>query len=871
MSAPGPAVGRPRPHSGGSRLTQIQIRKFVVVPTLPESLEPLRTLAYNVWWCWNPPAVDLFRRLDPDLWDAVHHNPVALLGQISQDKLERSARDDAYTAQLCRVMDQFYIYMESRTWFSERFKQHKDDVVAYFSAEFGLHECLPIYSGGLGVLAGDHLKSASDMGIPLVGIGLMYRQGYFDQQVTQDGQQLDLYPAHDFHTWPATLLQSGGDALKISVQLGEHPLHAQVWQVKVGRVRLLLLDADLPENTPELRAITYRLYGGDNTMRIRQEILLGIGGMRALKALGVNPVVCHMNEGHAAFLALERIRDAMREQQLSFAEAREAVSSGNVFTTHTPVPAGIDRFNVPLVEEHLAWMAHELQISLQEMIGIGREDPGNLEESFCMAILALRLANRSNGVSKLHGEVSRAMFQGCWPGMPKNEVPITHVTNGVHLRTWVCQPIYELLEQYLGPNWADDAGDGELWERVRTIPVPELWRVHERRRERLISVVRRRLRDELRRRGASPADIKLADEVFDPSALTIGFARRFAPYKRATLLLRSPERLAALLNNSKQPVQIVFAGKAHPRDGAGKELIRQICAATGKSEFRRRIVFLENYDMNLARELVHGVDVWLNNPLRPLEASGTSGMKVAANGGLNCSSLDGWWIEGYNGDNGWAIGDGRVYDDRAYQDHVESESLYNLLEGEIVPMFYDRGDDNVPRRWLARMLESLRTNASFFNTNRMVREYTEKLYIPTAQRFRKLNADRAAAGRALTKFRADLRTHWHGVRVVELLGDTAGQYRVGDAPKITARVHLGPIKPENVLVEILHGATGASVELSDPERIAMSRVRSDAEGDHIYEGTIPCRVSGQHGFAVRVVPHHAELPDGYDPAMAVWG
>lgn len=853
-------------------LNQMQIRKFVVVPTLPESLEPLRLLAYNLWWAWNAPATDLFRRLDADLWDAVGHNPVSLLGKIGQQKLEKAARDDAYIAQLCRVMDQFYIYMESRTWFSDHFKQHKEDTVAYFSAEFGLHESLPIYSGGLGILAGDHLKSASDLGIPLVGIGLMYRQGYFEQQITQDGQQLDVYPTHDFHTWPAALaVGPDGNPVRVTVQLGSQPLQAQVWQIKVGRVRLLLLDADIPENAPELRTITHRLYGGDSTMRIRQEILLGIGGMRALKAMGIRPTVCHMNEGHAAFLALERIRDAMKDQKLTFREAIEATSAGNIFTTHTPVPAGIDRFEIKLVEEHLDWMARELGISNNEMLGIGRENPANLDESFCMAILALRLAYRSNGVSKLHGEVSRGMFQNCWPGVPRNEVPITHVTNGIHLRTWVSPPMYELLEQYLGPSWADGAGDDDTWDRVSSIPEPELWRVHERRRERLITVVRKRLREELRRRGASPTEIKLADEVLDPKALTVGFARRFAPYKRATLLMRSPERLAAMLNNTTRPIQFIFAGKAHPRDGAGKELIKQINAAAKKSDFRRRIVFLENYDANLARELVQGVDLWLNNPLRPQEASGTSGMKVPANGGLNLSSLDGWWIEGYNGENGWAIGDGREYDDRAYQDHVESESLYNLLETEIVPMFYDRTDDGVPRRWLGRVRESMRTLCSMFNTNRMVREYTEQLYIPTTQRFRKLSDNAFGGARQLTKFREELRQQWHQVRVVEVIAETAGQYHVGDTLKIVARVQLGTIKPENVLVEVLHGSAGASVELESPVRITMSRTRSDDSGEYQYEGAVPCRSSGQHGYAVRVVPHHADLPDGYDPAMAVWG
>ena len=590
----------------------------------------MRNLAYNLWWSWNHSARELFRRLDVDLWTRAKHNPVAMLWQIGQQRLEQAARDDAYMAQLHRVTDAFYIYQNARTWYQERFPNPDDHTIAYFSCEFGLHESLPIYSGGLGVLAGDHLKAASDLGVPLVGVGLMYRQGYFVQQLTEDGWQLESYPNYDFHQMAATLVNDpNGVPVRIQVQLGTQTLTAQVWLVHVGRVHLYLLDTDIPDNPPEFRAITARLYGGDRRMRIRQEILLGVGGLRALRAVGIKPNVCHMNEGHAAFLALERTREAMEEHGLTYREAREAAANGHVFTTHTPVPAGIDRFDPKLVKDHLGWMASDLGISMDEFLALGREVLDKEDAEFCMPILALRHSFRSNGVSKLHGEVACGMWQTHWPGVPREEIPITSITNGIHTKTWISSEMADLFDHYLGPAWAEAfPEEEEVWRRVEDIPAAELWRVHVRRREHLIGMVRSRLRDQLRRRGAPPAEVKAADEVLDPEALTIGFARRFAPYKRATLILRNLDRLAALIRNNERPVQFIFAGKAHPADGAGKELIKQLCTICARPEYRRRLVFLENYDMRLARILVQGVDVWLNNPLRLHEASGTSGMKV---------------------------------------------------------------------------------------------------------------------------------------------------------------------------------------------------------------------------------------------------
>lgn len=848
------------------------VRPFVVVPVLPGPLEPLRELAYNLWWSWNPAATELFRRLDLELWDRCGHNPVALLARIDQQRLEQAARQPAYLVALQRVMDSFRAYMTSRTWFADHFPEHAGDTIAYFSAEFSVHECMPIYSGGLGVLAGDHLKSASDLGIPLVGVGLMYRHGYFEQQVTRDGVQLESYPTYDFHQWPVTAVNDAeGRPLRVHLSEGPQAMQARVWKAQVGRVPLYLLDSDIPENPPELRAITSRLYGGDTEVRIRQEILLGIGGLRALAALGRRPTACHMNEGHSAFLALERIRQAMKEHGLSFAEAREVVSAGNVFTTHTPVPAGIDKFPPDLVEQHLRWMADELGLGPQEFLGLGRENPGRHDEPFSMPILALRLALRTNAVSRLHGEVSRGMWQSCWPGVPRDEVPITHVTNGIHLASWIARPMAELFDQYLGPAWSEKPGDPQSWARVNEIPDPELWQVHVRLRERLIGYVRQRLARQWARRGAPPAEVRMAEEVLDPGALTIGFARRFAPYKRAALLFRDPRRLEAMVGDARRPVQFIFAGKAHPRDGAGKEILRQVFLATQQPEFRRHIVFLEDYDTDLARQLVQGVDVWLNTPLMLHEASGTSGMKVAPNGGLHVSCLDGWWPEAYNGANGWAIGDGRLYSDLEFQDRMDSEALYALLEREIIPLFYERGDDDLPRGWLTRMKESIRTICPLFNTHRMLAEYTQQLYIPALRRSRSLAEQQFAPARSLSEWKRRLREAWHEVRVLEAHTEPRDVLRVGDSVPVQVRVRLGPIAPQDVAVEIYTGPLTPAGEVRPGQALGMRHVRGEADGVHVYEGAIPCAASGLHGYAIRVVPHHPALADRYDQGLITWG
>src|SRR5262245_35073270 len=726
------------------------VRTFTVLPCLPERLRPLQKLAYNLWMGWNHEAVALFRRIDVDAWEEVGHSPVKLLGALDQARLEQLLDDDGFLAHMDRGAGEFDAYLKAPSWFQETYPGAPADFrVAYFSAEFGIHESVPVYSGGLGVLSGDHLKSASDLGLPLVGVGLMYREGYFRQYLTIDGWQQERYPENDFFNLPLHAEHAqDGSPLTVGVPLHGREVHARIWRLQVGRVPLYLLDTNIPRNTPEDRVITARLYGGDHDMRIRQELILGIGGVKALRAVGKPPTVCHMNEGHSAFSGLERIREMIAQTGCDFATAREAASAGTAFTTHTPVPAGNDVFSPQLIEHYFGPMLPSLKIDRQELLALGRQNPSDPNEPFGMTVLALKLSNVANGVSALHGRVSRNMWKEIWANLPIAEVPITSITNGVHTLSWVSPDMAQLYDRYLGIGWRGRRPDeSESWKRVESIPDAELWRTHERRRERLVAFARSRLKAQLKRRGSPPSEVEAAEEVLDPDALTLGFARRFATYKRGDLLFRNLERLSALLNNKDRPVQIIFSGKAHPKDQGGKELIARVVQFARKLEFRRRVVFLEDYDMNVARYLVQGVDVWLNNPRRPLEASGTSGMKVCPNGGLNLSILDGWWCEGYDGDNGWAIGAGEEYTDLHYQDDVESRALVDLVEQDLVPLFYNRGSDGLPRGWIRRMKRCIMTLVPVFNTNRMVEEYTERCYIPSHSRFAKLSVEQLKAAK----------------------------------------------------------------------------------------------------------------------------
>jgi glycogen phosphorylase len=854
------------------------VRTFTVLPQVPPRLQALQKLAYNMWWGWNHEAVSMFRRIDADAWEAVEHSPVKLLGAVDQTRLEQLLDDDGFLAHMDRVEEAFDAYLRAPTWYQETFASVEGSEtatlrIAYFSAEFGIHESVPVYSGGLGVLSGDHLKSASDLGLPLVGVGLMYREGYFRQYLTVDGWQQERYPENDFFNLPLIAeTKPDGTPLTVGVPLPGREVQARVWRIQVGRVPLYLLDTNIPQNAPEDRTITGRLYGGDHDMRIRQEMVLGIGGVRALRALGKPPTVCHMNEGHSAFSVLERIRLHMEQAGVDFATAREAVAAGTVFTTHTPVPAGNDVFAPQLVEHYFSAFLPQLRIDRHEFLGLGRQNPHDPNEPFGMTVLALRLSNISNGVSKLHGSVSRKMWKNIWPELPDTEVPIISITNGVHIPSWLSSDMTQLYDRYLGTHREGRPDESNVWKRVEGIPDAELWRTHERRRERLVAFARGRLKQQLRNRGALPAEIARADEVLDPDALTIGFARRFATYKRGTLIFRNLDRLTALLNNKERPVQFIFAGKAHPRDHGGKELIAEIMQFARRPEFRRRLVFLEDYDVNMARYLDQGVDVWLNNPRRPLEASGTSGMKVAANGGLNFSILDGWWVEGYSGDNGWAIGAGEEYTDLAYQDDVESRAIYDLLEQEIVPLFYTRSSDGLPRGWVRMMKRSIASLCPVFNTGRMVAEYTTLCYLPSAQRYLRLIAGGLERARALAGWRRALARGWGQVRVVGVEANGADPMHVGGELRVQARVQLGPLSPDDVQVQLFHGLVDNMGEIPRPQALAMSTNGTAPEGGSWrFSGTIPCRTSGQHGYAVRVLPRHADLANPFEPGLVCWG
>ena len=861
------------------------IRTFTVKPSLPAKLKDLRFVANNLFWAWNGEYVDLFKRIDTALWTQCGHNPIKLLGQVSQARLEDLAANEGFCYQLEQAADKLREHLEAPTWFDKVYAQTDRPLVAYFSAEFGIHECLPVYSGGLGILAGDHLKSASDLGVPLVGVGLLYQKGYFRQYLNTDGWQQEHFLDNDFHNMPIELVRKKSKrALTVSVQFPGRTVLSQVWRVRVGRVDLYLLDTNVSSNREEDRVITQRLYGGDTEMRIRQEMILGIGGLKALLAMGIEPTVCHMNEGHAGFMALERVRRLRSSKSMTFDEAVEAARSSNVFTVHTPVSAGNDEFNIELMDKYFGHYYGKLGINRKQFLGLGRVDPNDDNEGFKMPVLAIRMSSFRNGVSELHGEVSRKIWCNLWPDVPVDEVPITSVTNGIHAKTWLSSELDSLYERYLGSNWCDEAVDKSVWHNIDQVPDEEFWRIHQRCKERLVGFARKRLKRQMERRGACHTELHWADEVLDPEALTIGFARRFASYKRGNLLLKDADRLVKLLTDSEKPVQIIFAGKAHPRDNEGKDIIRQLVHfASEHPSVRRRLIFLEDYDIDVARYLVQGVDVWLNNPRRPLEASGTSGMKAAINGVLNMSTLDGWWCEGYTPEGGWIIGAGEEYDDLEYQNVVESQAIFNLLENEVVPLFYARGKDRLPRSWIRRMKNTVKWCAPRFNTSRMVAEYTRRFYNPAVGRWRYLTAEAMARVRALSMWKNNLRNAWQDLAIegVDVQIDDGGklsrlnvkqpQLEVGSQLKVTAHVKLGRLSHEDISVEIYHGKVDSSGDIKKGDiSIMVCETNGQEEGKATFSGAIPCKISGQHGFALRILPKHADLTEPYEPGMILW-
>jgi starch phosphorylase len=842
---------------------------LVVEPVLPTALEPLLVIARNLYWTWNTDARALFERIDRTRWEASGHNPLRLLQLTPAAELDHLAGDDGFRLHLHRVSEALAAYLSRPARLTVP-GTSQGQIIAYFSLEFALTESLPNYSGGLGVLAGDHLKSASDLGLPLVGVGLLYHEGYFQQVLGPDGWQQEEYHEIDAAAQPLRRLRdAAGTPLTIPVPFNGRDVVATVWRLDVGQTPLLLLDTNVEANSAADREISARLYGGDFDMRIQQEILLGIGGVRALHALGLHPAVCHMNEGHSALLGLDRIRMLMEETGSSFEEARLPVTAATVFTTHTAVAAGIDLFPPELIEKHLSHYYSALGMDERTFIGLGRINPADETEPFSMALLGLRLSGYRNGVSKLHRTVSQRLWDSAWPNLPDNQVPIDSITNGVHLPTWVAHEIGELFDRYVGPQWRDDPSDPAQWAHVHDIADQELWDAHERQRRMLITRTREQSRETSARRGLSSTDSALGKPL-DPHALTVGFARRFAGYKRATLLFRDPDRLAALVNNRERPVQFIFAGKAHPRDEPAKQLIREVLQFSRRPEFRDRLVLLERYDVDLARSLVQGCDVWLNTPLRPLEASGTSGMKAVANGALHCSVLDGWWYEAFRPRLGWAVGRDRIDDDPEVQDAFDAESLYDLLENEITQSFYERDADGLPQDWLRRMKGSIAEYAPLFNTSRMVSEYAARAYGPAARSWHRLRESQLAPARHQADWLRRVTNGWGSVRVASVEDNCGEGIRACEAVNVNVRVHLGALTPRDVNIDVLYGATSASGELLGTREAPLAHSGQAEDGTWSYAGSFEPGEGGRIGYAVRVLPSHPDLHDPFAAGLVRW-
>ncbi len=854
------------------------LRRFTVRAQLPERLAALERLSVNLRWSWDTPTRDLFATIDSDLWDRLGQDPLALLGGVSPRRLDELAGDEAFLGRLDHLAAELDTYLTRPMWFQE---QEAAGIslptgIAYFSMEFGVAGVLPNYSGGLGILAGDHLKSASDLGLPLIAVGLYYRSGYFRQSLTAEGWQHEDYPSLDPQGLPLRLLtDAGGDPVLVGLAMpNSSELKARVWIAQVGRIPLLLLDSDIPETEHELRSVTDRLYGGDQEHRIKQELLAGIGGVRAIRAFTAveglpEPQVFHMNEGHAGFLGVERIRELVTDGGLDFDTALTVVRSSTVFTTHTPVPAGIDRFPVEMVERYfgsppgsLSGASSELLpgVPLDRIIGFGTEDDPS---KFNMAHMGLRLAQRANGVSLLHGQVSRGMFNDLWQGFDQDEVPIGSITNGVHAPTWAAPQWLELGRELVGEEGFRSPSEPAVWERLQQVDPGHLWWIRSQLRELLIDDVRRRLRRSWLERGASDAELGWIADAFDPNALTVGFARRVPTYKRLTLMLRDPDRLEKLLLDDQRPVQLIVAGKSHPADDGGKALIQQIVRFADRPEVRHRIAFLPDYDMSMARFLYWGCDVWLNNPLRPLEACGTSGMKSALNGGLNLSIRDGWWDEWYDGENGWEIPTADGLADESRRDDLEASALYDLLEKSVTARFYERDEHGIPRRWMEMVRHTLQVLGPKVLASRMVRDYTEKYYAPAARSLHRtieaVDGVPFGAARELAAYCERARSSWPRVRITDVdsygLPDTP---QLGSELTLTATVHLDDLRPDEVVVQAAVGRVDASDALLDPITVPMAHTGS-ADGNEIFSTTTPLQVAGRVGYTVRVLPHHQLL------------
>lgn len=847
--------------------------KITVNPQLPKRIEKLSEISNNLWWSWNTEFLRLFKKIDKDLWETCEKNPVKFLKQVSQERLEAVATNAEFLKEYDRLAKEFNDYVTSKnTWFVNKYPENKNDLIAYFSAEYGLDQTIPIYSGGLGILSGDHLKSASDLGIPLVAVGLLYKNGYFHQKINGYGDQETEYNNIELSNLPINPVKDeNGEELKIYVKFENRKVYLKVWQINVGRIKLYLLDSDIDENSPEDRETTLRLYGGDQDMRIRQEIILGMGGTNLLtRALGLNPTVYHMNEGHSAFLILELIKNIIREKKVSFEVAKDIASSKTVFTTHTPVPAGNDIFPIALVEKYFKEFWPRLNLDREEFLKLGMKPSTELEPGFNMGILALKVAGKKNGVSKLHGAVSRELFGDVWPEIAANESPITYVTNGIHTCSWLAPSLKELYNKYLIPYWQDNIFKDEVWENINNIPNQELWGIHQQRKQKLLEIVKENTTNRLRRSGYSYEEINDITSKLNPNALTIGFARRFATYKRATLIFKDLERITQILNNADRPVQLIFAGKAHPADKEGQDLIKRIHEISMMPQFKGKIFLLENYNIAMSRYLVSGVDVWLNNPRRPMEASGTSGQKASVNGVINFSVLDGWWAEGYNQENGWTIGTNAEFTSYEEQDIADSQSMYRTLEEKIIPTYYEKDENGISEKWMRIMKNSITSTGGKYSTSRMLVDYTNNLYMPLCNLTKKYyeNVDNVAE---FNLWKKNLYTNWKDIKITQKNNLNNITMDAGNNIEVKCDVQLPNIDVNNITAQCYYGKILDNGVVENVSIIPMKLTSKDEE-NKIYEYTtkIELKTGGNYGYTFRVMPKHEMLLDAENLNLVKW-
>ena len=847
--------------------------KITVNPQLPKRIEKLSEISNNLWWSWNTEFLRLFKTIDNDLWETCEKNPVKFLKQVSQERLEAVSKNVEFLKEYDKLARQFEDYMNSKnTWFASNYPENKNDLIAYFSAEYGLDRTIPIYSGGLGILSGDHLKSASDLGIPLVAVGLLYKNGYFHQKINGYGDQETEYINIELSNLPINPVKDkNGEDLIIYVKFPKRRLYLKVWQINVGRIKLYLLDSDIEKNNPEDRDVTLRLYGGDQEMRIRQEIVLGMGGTNLLtRALGLNPTIYHMNEGHSAFLILELIKNIIKEKQVSFDVARDIASSKTVFTTHTPVPAGNDIFPLDLVDKYFKDFWPRLGLDREEFLRLGMKPSQILEPGFNMGILALKVAGKKNGVSKLHGAVSRELFGDVWPDIAANESPITYVTNGIHTCSWLSPKLKELYNKYLMPYWQDNIHEDKVWEKINNIPDKTLWETHQDRKEKLLKLVKDNTTQRLRRSGYSYEEINEITSKLNPNALTIGFARRFVTYKRATLIFKDLERITQILNNSEKPVQLIFAGKAHPADKEGQDLIKRIHEISMMPQFKGKIFLLENYNIAMSQYLVSGVDVWLNNPRRPMEASGTSGQKASVNGVINFSVLDGWWAEGYNQENGWTIGTNAEYNSYEEQDIADSQSMYRTLEDKIIPTYYNKNEEGISPKWIRIMKSSIISTGGKYSTARMLVDYTNNLYMPLCNLTKKYykNVDTVAE---YNLWKKNLYINWKDIKITQTNNLDNITIDAGNNIEVKCEVELPNVDLDNITVECYYGKILDNGIVENVSIIPMKLTGKDEENKkYEYTTKIELKTGGNYGYTFRVMPRHEMLLDAENLNLVKW-